>query len=51
MKKLLSKIFKKRGKPPLKTAIPHPLQGGYWPIHGQLDESNPPKGGSGVPNK
>ncbi|MBC8204639.1 hypothetical protein ISS30_01150 [bacterium] len=29
----------------------NPLQHGYSPIHGNLDESKPPKGGSGVPNK
>lgn len=26
-------------------------RGGYQPNHGKLDISNPPKGGSGIPNK
>ncbi len=28
-----------------------PIQGGYQPDHGNLDPSNPPQGGSGLPHK
>lgn len=32
-------------------AAPDAVGGGYQPTHGELDPSNPPQGGSGVPPK
>jgi len=33
------------------TATPSTAIGGYQPTHGELDPSNPPQGGSGVPSE
>jgi len=51
MKRGLDHRPKPTGKPPKPTPPPPRNDGGYQPNKGNLNVSNPPKGGSGVPLK